>query len=692
VAVTCAEGCVAGSCIGDPCLGVECYWPPASYCADSDTLMHWDGTAVCAEGWCEYGVVGTTCSEGCSDGQCNEDPCAGVFCLDPPGSYCLDDEILITYADGLCFDGVCSYEQEPVDCPCEAGVCLACEGNFDPEADCLECLPNWDLSSDCTTCEGNWDLFDECATCLNSYGDVEGDDCGTCVVFVDGAMADDSGTGASWIQAKKTVQAGVDQAVTLLAGCGDHVEVWVAGGTYDIYSASAADTLLLADNVDAYGGFTPGDVSREDRDWQVNFTTLDGGGQVYHVVTGAGDAIIDGFEIINGSGGDAEPEDCQGNGMYIPDSSTPTVRNCEFVGNLGTYYGCSGGALYAGANSVVTVEGCSFAENYAEFGGAIFANTGATLVLDDCSFDDNSSMTSGGAVDGTGAELTITGCTFHLNSTTSDGTGGALAADNSTLTIAGSTFTDNHGGQYNGGAISILANTAADITDTTFSGNHINWTAARGGALYIYQGSITADGCTFSQNYAQGMDAYGGVLYASQIVSGSFTNCVFHGNYADAADGGYGGALYFSSGNGSTFTNCTFAQNYLVGSWATEGGAIYVTEDGFDATNTIFWGNIPDQVFHSPGSSTLDYCAVQGGCPTDSTCTGLVVGDPLFADGVGGDLHLLSGSAAIDAADGDAAPALDIEGNPRFDDPLVADTGIGAITYTDIGAYEYQGP
>ena len=41
-------------------------------------------------------------------------------------------------------------------------------------------------------------------------------------------------------------------------------------------------------------------------------------------------------------------------------------------------------------------------------------------------------------------------------------------------------------------------------------------------------------------------------------------------------------------------------------------------------------------------------------------------------------------------ADGDAAPALDLDGESRWDDPAVTDTGAGAITYADMGAYERQ--
>ncbi|MHC5054788.1 MAG: choice-of-anchor Q domain-containing protein, partial [Planctomycetota bacterium] len=65
--------------------------------------------------------------------------------------------------------------------------------------------------------------------------------------------------------------------------------------------------------------------------------------------------------------------------------------------------------------------------------------------------------------------------------------------------------------------------------------------------------------------------------------------------------------------------------------------------------------------------------------------------DPLFVDAAGGDLRLQQGSPCIDAADGDAAPSLDIDGDPRRDDSGIANRGSGAVTFADVGAFEFQG-
>jgi PKD repeat protein len=73
--------------------------------------------------------------------------------------------------------------------------------------------------------------------------------------------------------------------------------------------------------------------------------------------------------------------------------------------------------------------------------------------------------------------------------------------------------------------------------------------------------------------------------------------------------------------------------------------------------------------------------------------------DPKFvavgtgSDSSGWNLHLQEGSAAIDSADSGAPSeqTADADGKPRVDDPNVANTGLGARTYDDRGAYEFQG-
>ena len=56
------------------------------------------------------------------------------------------------------------------------------------------------------------------------------------------------------------------------------------------------------------------------------------------------------------------------------------------------------------------------------------------------------------------------------------------------------------------------------------------------------------------------------------------------------------------------------------------------------------------------------------------------------------DFHLQGGSPCIDAANGDVAPAVDMDQSGRVDDPNTFNTGVGAVPYVDMGAFEYQPP
>ncbi len=69
-------------------------------------------------------------------------------------------------------------------------------------------------------------------------------------------------------------------------------------------------------------------------------------------------------------------------------------------------------------------------------------------------------------------------------------------------------------------------------------------------------------------------------------------------------------------------------------------------------------------------------------------------GNPLWTAPEAGDFTLQEGSAAIDSADSDAPgeSSLDAAGLPRVNDPATVDTGMGARSYDDRGAYEFQPP
>ena len=227
----------------------------------------------------------------------------------------------------------------------------------------------------------------------------------------------------------------------------------------------------------------------------------------------------------------------------------------------------------------------------------------------------------------------------------------------------------------------------------------------RGGGMINESSSPTVFNCTFDNNYAV---TYGGAVL-NDLNSAEFVNCIFTSNTTP----GYGGGVFNSAGT-VTLTSCIFHGNSAVlrggglynmdsslpelanvtffENSSDDGGAIYnVAGSSPVITNSILWGNTAtssgNEIYNDTGADpVVTYSNIEGGY----TGAGNIDSDPLFADAGAGDLHIGAGSPCIDAANGDVAPLTDLDGNPRADDLTVTDTGAGAPTYTDIGAYEYQ--
>lgn len=227
VATVCPESCEGSTCKGDPCLGVVCRTPPAPMCVNEQTLKTYAATGSCnggnctyattelsclcagnrcvthlcagvscqqpppaqclgtslrtfapqgncnaQDGTCVYSAVELSCAQGCKDGQCIQDKCAGVQCTSPPTSSCVDPSHLRTYvASGTCDSstGRCTYGDSVTACPsgktCSAGQCLT------PPAQCN--------ASNCAgCCEGT-----TCVVTASQSGSrcgKGGDACGAC--------------------------------------------------------------------------------------------------------------------------------------------------------------------------------------------------------------------------------------------------------------------------------------------------------------------------------------------------------------------------------------------------------------------------------------------------------------------------------------------------------------------------------
>ncbi|MAT41461.1 MAG: hypothetical protein CL609_03895 [Anaerolineaceae bacterium] len=266
----------------------------------------------------------------------------------------------------------------------------------------------------------------------------------------------DGTNGLSWQTAYNDLQDALASALE-----GD--EIWVAAGVYKP-GMDRTDSFHLVPGVALYGGFVGNELTREERDWEVNLTILSGdidendsntdgdfiaetsadlvGDNSYHVVYVDGTiasifdtTIFDGFIITAGMANGSEFND-RGGGFYCDGSGegsecSPRLQNVDFYGNEASLYG---GAMYndgsyGGVGNPQMVN-MYFEGNVAGYsGGAIFNNGDSGYSsprLETANFIKNSAGFSGGAINNYGhnqgvSDPAIINTNFYKNSATQGG-------------------------------------------------------------------------------------------------------------------------------------------------------------------------------------------------------------------------------------------------------------------------------
>ena len=346
----------------------------------------------------------------------------------------------------------------------------------------------------------------------------------------------------------------------------------------------------------------------------------EGHGFIFHSQEAA-DSVVDGLSIINGSRETGATEEQRGGAILCTAQSNPSIRNCIFRLNRAT----DGGALACVDGSQPTVTQCQFFDNYARFRGGAFFCDDSSPTITDCLIRDNLSNVNGGGLYSEESSPVISRCTFLNNA----------------------------------------------AVGTTLGGNQPD---AYGGGIYLYRGTPLLSHSKLIGNSVSGDTANGGGIYCSQsnLIA---TNCVLAQNTSER----YGAGLY-SYRSDPELINCTFSRNIAL----VEGGAIYTYLDPTPKiTNSILWGDSPNEIFRFDSSSpTVAYSNVQGGWPGE----GNLEVDPEFV--LSGDYHLTADSLCIDIGVNDPnlpTPNDDLDGITR---PLDGDLSVPALI--DMGAYEFD--
>jgi hypothetical protein len=216
--------------------------------------------------------------------------------------------------------------------------------------------------------------------------------------------------------------AGTSFAATIHVSAGGDIQAAINGASDgDIIQLEAGEYLPVA-TIDTHGkavtlrgvpGKGKDDAPTTVIDGQywirvLQCTTDEGAGTVFEnlVITGGfsiGKSLVDG-----------------GGGMFNK-SSSPTLINCTFTGNLAYAYG--GGGMY-NYSSNPTLIGCTFTENSTiNYGGGMLNYNNSSPTLTDCTFTGNSATNGdgagnwggGGMYNYTSSSPTLINCTFTGN-------------------------------------------------------------------------------------------------------------------------------------------------------------------------------------------------------------------------------------------------------------------------------------
>ncbi len=384
-------------------------------------------------------------------------------------------------------------------------------------------------------------------------------------------------------------------------------------------------------------------------------------------------------------------------GAINVNGAAPFVSHCEVRDSL--KYG-----IYVYGAPPMRIESCDVHDNGGN--GIWFYNSGGNTLVDNI-VRRNGDSHGGGIRGGWGSGSNVlVGNTIQENS--AESYGGGVFFQSGSNTLRGNAINANSAGY--GGGIALDYSSDNLVFENDISGN----TASHyGGGIQFRFSDRNAVGLnTFAANTC-GLD--GGAIEFNESERNVFNGNVVRGN----STAGDGGAVAAHNCRGNTLSGCTFEGN----SAGSKGGAVCGYGTDMSVVNCIFYGNSaaqgPEAAFYEyvlePSTVMVAHSAVFGGpdkIHVDPNCTlewraSNVVADPLLVDPGSGNLRLGAGSPCIDAGDDFAVARdpmdldddgcvmdrqpIDMDGNNRFHDDAIADTGVATYWHdcVDMGAYEF---
>lgn len=246
-------------------------------------------------------------------------------------------------------------------------------------------------------------------------------------------------------------------------------------------------------------------------------------------------------------------------------------------------------------NASPTISDSTIIGNRSRWGGGIHVRGGDSRpLIAGNKFAENTATYYGGGIYSAESDLVIENCEIVRNETSSSG--GGIYIDNYSHTVLSGCLIRRNHTSGNGAGLFVEGGSSTIITGNTIIENTA---AGHGGGIYVY--------------------------YSPDITNNLIAGNTSHGN---------GGGIYFED-DPYQMTQCTVYGNRAY----VEGGGVFceIDEDPRITNSIIRDNNAPTGPELSGGNPILNYCNIKGGWQG----TGNFDADPMFADPVQGDFHLL---------------------------------------------------